>query len=337
MSRLELSRVLGNRLARVDAEWEPGMHVVLGDVSDGAAELVAFASGLLRPKRGKVRVDGKDPFKNPATRRRIGSLAAVEPAPEAADFVLGAVERALGLRGTQRDAVDVLETAGIAHLGDRTPESLDAVESRALSLALALAVPPGGLLALSEPLAAGLERSRTVELLEEHAARGTCVLSTTASLRDAADLSGRALVLERGRLVRESPFARAAPAERPLEIVVRVDDARKFAAVLSADPVVSSVSVEGDRAPPEVVVRGTDADAAALAVQRAAKASGSSIFAIRTRARGPDVERATTAKAPPEPGGRVPSNAAQPPPPGGPPLGGAPTAAGVPDGKGAPR
>ncbi|HEX4478837.1 MAG TPA: hypothetical protein VH142_27330 [Polyangiaceae bacterium] len=283
MSRLELKGTTGRALARTELVLDAGSHVVLAETSDGADELVALISGAIRPRRGVVLLDGEEPYRSEATRASLRSLREREALPFGRTVEV-AMDRALSIRGSARSASDVLGDFGLSNWGKRPTASLSAEEARTVALALALGGEAAALLALFEPLATGLPSDRVATEIASRARAGAVVVSVTASVRDAVTLGGRALVMDRGRIVRDvALLADEWVPGSPLEVLVAVDDPRRLAAALAADTDVSATSFDVEIAPQEIVVRGADPSRLALSVQRAAVASGARITSMTRR------------------------------------------------------
>lgn len=282
MSEVALEAVHGAALHGVQAVFAAGLQLIVGTPADGSPELVELLAGLHTPRRGSVRVDGGDPYRDPSTRRRIGALLAVEQLP-AGRTVEQTVAHVLALRGDASGSpAHVLEGCGLSAWGSRRTDTLSPLERRALALAVALALPQPALLALFEPLAAGVERARVLAAIAGHVELGACVVCVTGSARDAAEMSGSAWLLERGVFTRRptAPLARElAPGVAP-DLVVRTSDARRLAARVALDAAVSGVEWDDRAAPNELRVRGDDPDALALAVMRAAHDEGLHIEAL---------------------------------------------------------
>ncbi len=282
MSEIVLAAAHGRALHGLDAAFAPGLHLVVGAPADGSAELVELLAGVCAPRRGSVRVDGADVYRDPASRRRIGALLAVERLP-GGDTVKRVVARVLALRGAAGgSATHVLEACGLAAWSSRRTGTLSPLERRAIALALALSVEDPRLLALFEPLAAGVERARVLASIREHVTRGACVVCVTGSARDAAEMSGTVWLLERGTFTRrpQPPLARdLAPGIVP-DLIVRTSDPRRLGARIAIDAAISGVDWDERVAPNELRVRGVDPDAVALAVMRAAHEGDIHIDAI---------------------------------------------------------
>jgi ABC-type multidrug transport system ATPase subunit len=286
-------------LASVAGRWNPPLTwelpegvVALVDDMGAFSELASFVSGVARPRKGAVRIDGVDPHRSPETRRRIGSLLEVEEPLEGAT-VGEALDAVLALRGSGRSAWDVLEEHRLGPWLLRQPGGLSAQDRRRLALAVALASDEPRVVVLVEPLSVTPSRSVLADALAERARRGAAVLCITANVRDATDLGGRVFGLRPGGSAPvEEPWASVGRAGGAIDLVVHAADPGALAAALSTEPAVASVVSTGVRSPTEVVVRGPDVELASLAVMRAAAASGVRISSLSQRVAEPAAARA---------------------------------------------
>ncbi len=297
MSHLSLAKVFAPGLLGATLEMDAGVHVVVGNREDGGAALVALAAGVLRPKRGSVLLDGTDPRKSPELRKRIGLLLAEEPV-SSAPSVQAQLALSLSLRGDRASPESVLSAVGLEALAARRPSTLSSRERRAVALALATSLAEPLALALHEPLAhVATRRSNIVESLRAHAARGAVVLCTTASPRDAAELGGTVVLLDRGRFVRRPglPLAEELAPGSGLTLSLRTSDPRKLAAALAGDEAVSAVELDEHAHPGQLRASGADPERLALAVATAAKRSATPITAIEPVMPSVDDARAATA------------------------------------------
>jgi ABC-type thiamine transport system ATPase subunit len=260
-------------------ELPPGIHVVLGAPADGTDDLASVCAGILRPRNGSVRVFGREPWSSPGTRARIATLFREEP-PESAPTVGVAVRRTLALRADKRDAMQLLNELGLGAWSNTPPDRVPRDVRHRLLLGLALTHPAAGLLFLVEPFSHPEQDDATLVQLRAHAERGSVVVVVTASVKDASRVGGDLIVLDRGRFVRRpgQPLQSELAPGGVSGLEVSSPDARQLASVLTLDPVVSAVTwhAGGER----VCVRGSDGDALALAVARAARSSGLRIGAI---------------------------------------------------------
>lgn len=298
MTTLSLDKIFAAELVGASVALEAGVHVVLGSPSDGTAALVSLVAGTARKKRGTLTLNGEDPFRTPGLRRRVGALLAEEPAVEDAT-VARHVAAALALRGDAQNADGVLAAFGLQTMAARRPARLSAGERRAVALALALSHAQPLALALHEPLAnvAIIPRRTVVEAIASAAARGAVVLCATASPRDAAELGGGVVLLDRGRFVRRPglPLAAELAPGAGLTLALRTESPRPLAAALSNEDAVAGVELDEHAHPGQLRASGPDADALALAVLRAAQSSGAVIDAIEPVLPSVDDARAATA------------------------------------------
>ncbi len=279
MSTLVLERAWHRELTAATAQLTGGTYVVLGGPSDGAAALIELASGLVAPSAGTVLLEGKAPFADPDTRRRIAALRAEEQLPPL-KTVSAALALLLGARGDTRSAASVLDEAALANLGSRQVRTLAARETRAIFLALALTQPEPLLLALFEPLTLlGLVHEAYLrESLARCSSAGAVVLTTASRLEDAAVIEGTLSVLERGTWLGSSA-ARVQLEAAALR--VQTPDAERLATLLPVGEDVTSLEALGDR---ELIVRGPELERIAQRVLRAAEEAALTIEAMRVDA-----------------------------------------------------
>jgi ABC-2 type transport system ATP-binding protein len=279
-------------LAGASLALDAGVHAFLGAPEDGTLALVDVLTGARRPLRGRVAIVGKDPWRTPALRARIGALA-VEPRLPDARTVREAVALATRARREQGDRFDaVAAPLGLVALADRAPRSLAFAEERAVELALALSTPSPVLLVLHEPFAdvAGSSRDLLAARVAEVAASGACVVITTSSPKDARALADHVVVLRRGLVAQETKRGAALGADPTvLRAWIGASDdgegARELCAALALRPEVLGVSFEAGEADEGgagiVDVRGASAEATALALVDAAVEVGVHVQAIR--------------------------------------------------------
>lgn len=267
-----------------------GVHAIVGRAEDGLESIVPLCAGLARPRSGRVLIDGRDPFGDPALRERVGAMGSAACLP-----LFGNV-RQLFLRTQRR--IEILGALGIAAYANRRLAALSPAEARAVELALALASPEPLVLALSEPFAnvGDASRAATLDALHGAAASGACVIVTTTSMADATDLRGRVHLLEQGRIARSLDATEAVILPgRGVEFRVETDDPRALAAMLASDEAVLSITWNAERGESTVAVRGIDQARTALSIARAARAAGARIHSITPAAPSLDEVRAASA------------------------------------------
>lgn len=190
--------------------------VVVGPSGAGKTSLLLAIAGLVRPKPGRVVVDGavwQDEARFLAPEERavgwVPQSLALFPHLSARDNVAFAVDRALARDERMRRADEALRAAGVGGLGDRRPSTLSGGEAQRVALARALARRPRVLL-LDEPLAAldrPLRRTLAAEIRRLVESEGLHALHVTHDDEEAALLGGRVVRIEGGKIAIPGPSA----------------------------------------------------------------------------------------------------------------------------------
>ncbi|MEX2445807.1 MAG: ABC transporter ATP-binding protein, partial [Dehalococcoidia bacterium] len=185
---------------------------VIGPNGAGKTTLLRVATGVRRPDRGRVLLDGQ-PLDARSRRDRAREIAVVEQLPEApptmlvGELVLLGRFPHLGLLGRESAhdrtaAIAAMERAGCLELASRPLHTLSGGERRRVFIARALAQEPR-LLLLDEP-ASGLDagaQGEVFEVLRTLAAEGAGVLVVVHDLTLAAATCDRLLLLHHGEQV----------------------------------------------------------------------------------------------------------------------------------------
>jgi energy-coupling factor transport system ATP-binding protein len=192
----------------VDASLRAGEAVAItGPNGSGKSTLALLIAGLLRPARGRVALEGTEPWSLPA-RRLVTRVGTVFQDPEH-QFVTGRVDEELmvgPLRAgryaadARQIARDLLERLRLGHLAAANPFTLSGGEQRRLSVATALATAPP-LLVLDEPTFGQDRRTHAelVALLAAHCDGGGTAIFATHDEDLVASLADRTLRLAGGR------------------------------------------------------------------------------------------------------------------------------------------
>jgi len=203
-------------LRAVSLEVRPGEVVgLVGPNGSGKTTLVRVASRALRPRAGRVRVAGRDPYA--ISGREVARLVAVVPQDVLPAFSFTALEMVLMGRTPYRSAWGggsgddwarvraAMVAASVQHLADRPLEELSGGERQRVVLAQALAQEAPVLL-LDEPTS-HLDIRHVVDVLgivRDLAERqGTAVLAILHDLNVASMACDRLVVLHRGEVVAE--------------------------------------------------------------------------------------------------------------------------------------
>ena len=197
-------------LDEVDLTIMPGQVLALmGRNGSGKSTLLHTLSGMRRPTRGVVRVDGRDPQSLRAADlvRHVGLVPqdpglllygeSVQAECHAADKVSNLVP------GTTRQT---LERVLPGMPTDRHPRDLS--EGQRLALALAIVVAPSPLLLLLDEPTRGLDypsKDRLIGVLRTLAEDGHAIVLATHDVELAARVADRAVVLANGQVITDGP------------------------------------------------------------------------------------------------------------------------------------
>ncbi len=184
-----------------------------GANGSGKSTLARLLDGLLRPTSGRVVVDGLDTARHPVTRlaAHVG-LAFQDPGHQLFARTV-AEELAFGPRnlGLAEDVVRarVDEAAGRLGLGDvldRHPRHLGPGPRKLVSIAAVLSMAPP-ILVLDEPTTGQDHRTSAViaGLIGSLRDGGTTIVCISHDLALLAEVAGRIVVLERGRVLADAP------------------------------------------------------------------------------------------------------------------------------------
>jgi len=256
--RVQLREAALGQLRGADLSLTPGRYVVLSNERDPLLDLVALLVGREPTRSGLALVDGVSPASHPQARKRIAALLDEEALLPSAT-VQSSVAKALAMRGAAPAlAVEVLAAAGLARFAELSPGSLGPRETRSVALALALGQDSAELFVLHEPLATLVPASVVLARLDQHAARGAVVLTTTTSTADATTLGGQWLCIELGRLRHVAGPAPRLGAGPWQQVLVETDDARALSRLLQESP--HGISTELGASPTSLKVMGPALD-----------------------------------------------------------------------------
>ncbi|MDW8061004.1 MAG: ABC transporter ATP-binding protein [Thermomicrobium sp.] len=228
----------------------PGELVgLLGPNGAGKTTTLAMITGLIRPTAGRIVLFGRPLEQDQTVLRRVGFM------PEVASFYpyLNArqnLQVMARVYGADRREIDrLLELVGLAEHAARPFRTYSQGMRQMLSLANALLGDPD-LLLLDEPTN-GLDpfgQQRVHQLLRDLVARGKTVVLSSHLLRDVQELCQRVIIIQRGKLVQDSPIERLLrPGE--LRVLVRTVADDRALVLLSSParpPWISSVDRHDD-------------------------------------------------------------------------------------------
>jgi ABC-type multidrug transport system ATPase subunit len=283
-------RGLRMRIAPLTLALGAGVHALLGGPEDGVRVVLALFAGRLRAKAGSLRVLGK-PIED--ARTCIGYVPLDVALPDAFR-VDEALDCAAAIRGEHAPAAaERLAALGVQPLAQRPVRTLTLAEARAVAIAEAV-TSNADVLLIEEPFVS-LDPRATGPLakrLRARAAEGACVVVSTASPRDAAELADTQIVFDRGIVLRATANeVRTARSVRGARLSIGVTDRSAVLAALAAEGCIRGI--ESDRA--AIVVVGDDVTQLAGAVARAVVASGADLEWMRPEAPSLEELRGTAA------------------------------------------
>ncbi|MFF8862073.1 ABC transporter ATP-binding protein [Streptomyces sp. NPDC015139] len=177
------------------------IFALLGTNGAGKTSTVELLEGLAAPAGGRIRVLGRDPFRErAAVRPRTGVMLQEGGFPS--ELTVAETARMwAGCTSGARPEAEALDLVGLAGRRSVRVKQLSGGERRRLDLALALLGDPE-VLFLDEPTT-GLDaegRRATWELVRSLRDAGTTVLLTTHYLEEAEGLADRLAILHEGRI-----------------------------------------------------------------------------------------------------------------------------------------
>ncbi len=183
---------------------------VVGASGSGKSTLAKHCNGVLLPVKGKVLVNGKDTSKRKVKARLWQEVGLVMQHPEKQLFEATVFDDvAFGPRNLNLSRQEIEQAVGraldlvgldVGEVGSLSPFTLSGGEKRRVAIAGVVALFPS-ILVLDEPLA-GLDPSGRKMLLRQlqglHKNRGMTVILITHNMDDAAAVSDRVMVMDKG-------------------------------------------------------------------------------------------------------------------------------------------
>jgi len=279
-ARLSVVVGSGKEAFTVEAELSlrEGVLVLFGPSGAGKSLTIQALGGLIRPKRGFLRVAGEALFDAerglfvPPEARHIGyvpQLHTLFPFASVWENVVFGLSRKERRRDNPR-ALALLDELGLRELIEARPSSLSGGERQRVALARALAVEPR-LLLLDEPLASIDQEGRAVlrRLLREVIERRKVpAVLVTHDPEEALAMGDRLVRFERGRTVGAGPVAEML-ARREVVVQGRAAGAARSTGEGRAEVVLREVRVEG----PSELLEGAGEEVR-LVLQEAGKGRG---------------------------------------------------------------
>jgi ABC-2 type transport system ATP-binding protein len=277
------SRWFGNVVAVNDISFSIGAGItgLLGPNGAGKSTLLHLLSGLLEPSSGRVLIDGRPAWRDPAIYRRVGLV----PEREAVHaFLTGRqfaafAARLQGLEDPEAAAAKAMETVDLVAAADRPIGTYSKGMRQRAKIAAALVHEPSILL-LDEPFNGMDPRQRLhmMDLLRSMAASGRTILFSSHILEEVERLAGGILVIYAGRLAASGDYReiRRLMTDRPNTFRVRSSDDRRLAAAFMAEPAVFGTELLDGR----LTVRASEFSGFTRSVARVARDADVRLFEV---------------------------------------------------------
>ena len=191
----------------INLEIEQGQFVVLlGPSGSGKTTLLSILGGFVTPSSGQVLIEGEDVTSIVPARRPTVTVFqdyALFPHMTARDNVaFGLAMRKVPRAERRKQADAILETVGLAGLGERRIQQLSGGQRQRVALARAIVVEPSVLL-LDEPLGAldlKIRRQMQDELVELQRRIETTFVHVTHDQEEAMNIADVIVVMNHGRI-----------------------------------------------------------------------------------------------------------------------------------------
>ncbi len=178
---------------------------LVGSNGSGKTTLIKVSLGLLSRDKGRVELNGVDPFKDPRARENVG-IVFERPTLPSGIPVKRLLEIAAKIYGAPRDAVDeAIELAGLRGHEHKSFPQLSAGLKQRAAIAHALIAQPDFIVA-DEPTSNldPLERVRVIELLSRlNREKGVTLLISSHIIYEIMRVAVRVVVVSKGRVVRD--------------------------------------------------------------------------------------------------------------------------------------
>jgi energy-coupling factor transport system ATP-binding protein len=235
-------------IEKIDLTIPSGQFVgLLGHTGSGKSTFIQHLNALLKPSSGTVYVDGEDINRDKKTRRAVkNKVGLVFQYPEYqlfeetvfADIAFGPKNMGLSKEEIEQRVREAADFVGVEEeLFQRSPLELSGGQKRRIAIAGVIAMRPGVLI-LDEPTA-GLDPAGCRQIMDNicryRRESGATVLIVSHNMDDAARLTERLIVFNRGRIAMDgTPEQIFSQPEKLVEIGLSVPQSTRLAMALRA-------------------------------------------------------------------------------------------------------
>ncbi len=185
---------------------EGSLTTLLGPSGCGKTTTLRLIAGLELPTEGRIEIEGRDVTAMPAAERRVAmvfqSYALFPHMSVRENVAYGLMVGGMGKRAALARAEEMLDTLGLAGLGERYPSALSGGQQQRVAVARALVLRPRVLL-FDEPLSnldARLRRRVREDIRDLQRRLGLTVVYVTHDQAEALAVSDVVVVMREGRI-----------------------------------------------------------------------------------------------------------------------------------------
>jgi len=220
---------------RVSLTLDPGITGLVGPNGAGKSTLMNLITGLMRPNRGTINVQGVTPADPQNYFRLLGYCTQYDSFPAGMTGQLF-VQSTLEIHGIPKAqaramALHALERVDLVEAANRSIEGYSKGMRQRIKLAQAICHEPK-VLVLDEPLN-GLDpmaRAQAIALFREFSDAGACVIVSSHILHEVDLISDRVVLLNHGYLVAEGDVAGIqSESGEPMQVYIRSQSAKEIA------------------------------------------------------------------------------------------------------------
>ena len=190
---------------------EGELVTLLGPSGCGKTTTMRAIAGLLKPRAGRIRLDGADITRVPANKRAVGlvfqSYALFPHLNVFENVAFGLKLKRIAGAELETRVASALQSVGLAAFRARRPAELSGGQQQRVALARAMVMAPKVLL-LDEPLSnldARLRLEMRTELQRVQRQTGTTMIFVTHDQAEALALADRIIVMQGGRIEQAGP------------------------------------------------------------------------------------------------------------------------------------
>lgn len=283
----DVSKFYGEILGinRVNLTITPGITSLVGPNGSGKTTLMNLMTGLIQPSRGRIRVLGIAPDNPQELFRKVGYCGQFDSFPKGMtgyEFIKSFL-LVHGYAGKQAEEKTwrAIERVDLVEAAHRKVAGYSKGMRQRIRLAQSIAHEPEAMI-LDEPLN-GLDpmaRAETIRLFRQLAQEGLHLILSSHILHEVDMMSDRVVLINNGYILAEGGVSgvREEMEEHPMQIMVRCENPREFAARVFASDAVVEAQLHQDRR--GLFIKTRDADSFYLLLNKVVLESGMQVESV---------------------------------------------------------